>query len=284
MAGAPEPVLIVGAGRAGLGLAGALVAVGKPVVLLARHPVKAPTGVQVVEDASQWPAALETAGLVLLAVPDDAIEAAAQDLAPHVSPAAIVLHLSGLRDKSALAPLTWRVAALGSFHPLQSLVDPLDAPAHLRGAVAAVEGDGPAVAAGRALAQVLRMQPIELRAEQKAVYHAAAALVSNGAATLAGLAEDLLSAAGIREIPGHRMVGPLLTGTAQNVERLGAGEALTGPIRRGDAATVRTHLETLPPALRPLYVALGRETLRIAREQGLAAELAEAVENVLRAV
>ncbi len=283
MTGTPEPVHIIGAGRAGLGLAAALAAAGKPVVLLARHEVKAPAAVQVIPDASLWPAALGAAGLVLLAVPDDAIEKVARSVGPHLSPKAVVLHLSGLRDRTALKPLAGKVAATGSFHPLQSLVDPLDAPMHLRGAVAALEGDGEAVAAGRRLAQLLRMQPLELLSEQKPAYHAAAALVSNGAVTLAGLAEDLLAAAGIREVPGHRMVGPLLTGTAQNVERLGAGEALTGPIRRGDAKIVQTHLDTLPAALRPLYVALGRETLRIAREQGLEAARAEAVEKVLQA-
>ncbi len=249
--------------------------------MLTRHAVTLPAGIKVFEDSSTWPAALRSAGLVLLGVSDDVIGEVARDMAPHLPSNAIVLHLSGLRDKSVLRTLEGRVAALGSFHPLQSLVDPNDAPARLRGATAALEGDPAAVAAGDELARQLGMQSLEIRPDQKAAYHAASALVSNGAATLAKLAEDLLSAAGIRGVPAKEMLGPLLKGTAENVARFGAGEALTGPVRRGDAVTVQTHLDVLPANLRPLYLALARETLRVARRQGLETARADEVARVL---
>jgi predicted short-subunit dehydrogenase-like oxidoreductase (DUF2520 family) len=71
-----------------------------------------------------------------------------------------------------------------------------------------------------------------------------------------------------------------LRGTVANLER-GPAAALTGPIRRGDVATVRRHLAALAPEEQSLYRELGRVALRLAREAGLADEAAEAVERAL---
>src|SRR3954468_436137 len=119
-------VTIVGAGRMGQGLALALRGVDLFLVSRRSHPVAAPLRLFPGARAD----ALGGAGLVILAVPDDAITSVAADLAGEhsVRPDHAVLHLSGLLDRRALSPLAETGAALGSFHPLQTIADPVAAP------------------------------------------------------------------------------------------------------------------------------------------------------------
>jgi predicted short-subunit dehydrogenase-like oxidoreductase (DUF2520 family) len=100
-------------------------------------------------------------------------------------------------------------------------------------------------------------------------YHAAAGLVANGAAALAAAGSELLESAGVARSIAPKLLGPLLRSVAENVERLGLPQALTGPVRRGDAEGVRRHLEvirSLRPELEGLYLALVVAQIPLARE------------------
>lgn len=222
------------------------------------------------------------AALVLIAVPDDAIGVVAADLAREqaVGEGHIVLHLSGLLDRLALHALACTGAALGSFHPLQSIADPSTAAARLRGAFAGLEGDDRALEAGERLAGTLGMRAVRLAPGAKPAYHAGAVFASNYAVVLASVAEGLARQAGVAPAEARALYLPLLQGTVANLA-LGPVSALTGPVRRGDAATVRRHLEVLTPGDRALYRALGLAALGLAREAGLAEAPAEAVERAL---
>jgi predicted short-subunit dehydrogenase-like oxidoreductase (DUF2520 family) len=95
--------------------------------------------------------------------------------------------------------------------------------------------------------------------------------VANGAAALAAAGAELLRRAGATPDQIPAMLGPLLRSVAENVERMGLPAALTGPVRRGDAASVKKHLETLKvkaPELIPLYVATADAQLPLARALG----------------
>jgi predicted short-subunit dehydrogenase-like oxidoreductase (DUF2520 family) len=117
-------------------------------------------------------------------------------------------------------------------------------------------------------------------------YHAAAGLVANGAAALAAGGAALLGRAGVDGATAAAMLGPLLRSVAENVERLGLPEALTGPVRRGDVAGVGKHLETLArlaPDLVGLYVAMAATQVPLARALGDApGESFDAIEARLR--
>jgi predicted short-subunit dehydrogenase-like oxidoreductase (DUF2520 family) len=262
-----ETVAIIGAGRMGRGLAVALEQAGIGVRLLGR---------------SRGADEVRNAGLVLLATPDDAIGNVAADLARDqaVAEHQVVLHLSGLLDRLALQPLACTGAGLGSFHPLQSIADPASAPSLLRGAYAGLEGDERALAAGEGLAQVLGMRPVRLARGTKPAYHAGAVMASNYAVVLAAVAERLARRAGVPAADARSLYLPLMRGTVANLE-LGPAEALTGPIRRGDEATVRRHLAALTSPERRLYRELGLVALRLAREAGLGEASADAVERAL---
>lgn len=222
------------------------------------------------------------AALVLIAVPDDAIgEVAAAIAAGHaVGERHVVLHLSGLLDRHALRALAATGAALGSFHPLQSIADPSTASVRLRGAFAGLEGDDRALETGERLAGALGMHPVRLAPGAKAAYHAGAVIASNYVVVLASVAEGLAREAGVPPAQARALYLPLMQGTVGNLA-LGPAAALTGPVRRGDAATVRRHLAALTPADRALYRALGLVALAVAREAGLGAAPAAAVERAL---
>jgi predicted short-subunit dehydrogenase-like oxidoreductase (DUF2520 family) len=254
---------IVGAGRAGLGLALALGRAGHEVRLHARHarPVPAQFSLTV----GPLPAWLSQVEVVLLAVPDDAIGDVACALAAArlIKPGQTVLHLSGALGRDVLAPLDASGAALGSLHPLQSLSDPVAAPQRLAGAMAAVEGDERAIAVATALARGLGMDPVPLAARNKPTYHAAAVFAANFLVTLAATSQRLFVRAGLPADGATRALAALMQGTLDNVRAAGPGAALTGPVARGDVETIRRHLAALQGADAELYRALSRATLAV---------------------
>jgi len=268
----------------GAGLALALTAAGRRVVLLVRTSRPAPPGVGLCVGESAWSRAVADAGVVFVGTPDSAIESAAERLTAlgSVTQSHAVLHLSGLRDRTALAALEATGAALGSMHPLQAVAHPASAPGLLRGAYAAIEGDARARATARQISESIGMTAIDLEPGAKPAYHAAAALVSNYTVAIADVARRIAEAAGVPPDLAERMYLPLLRGSVSNVEQRGAAAALTGAIRRGDAETVAAHLAALEPNERQVYVALGVVTVRLARDSGLDAASAEAIDEVLR--
>jgi predicted short-subunit dehydrogenase-like oxidoreductase (DUF2520 family) len=264
----------------GQGLALALQHGGRPIFLVSRtmHPVVAPLRLH---EGGRGDA-VRMAAVVLLAVPDAAIGSVATELARDetIESRHAVLHLSGLLDRGALAALAPTGAALGSFHPLQTVSDPASAPERLRGAYAGIEGDERALAAGRELADSLGMTPVTIPPDAKPAYHAGAAIAANYTVVLAAVAQRLATSAGVTPDVARRLYLPLIRGAVANLE-IGPVAALTGPVRRGDAETVAAHLRALPPGDRELYLLLAREALRLAREAGLSAEAGERVARAL---
>lgn len=265
----------------GQGLALALMAAGRTVMLLGRGPREALA--PFCWKPAAWADTVTQSDLVLVATPDAAIEAAAAQLAATAAVEArhTVLHLSGLRDRSALEPLAATGAALGSFHPLQTIADSRTAPDRLRGAFAGIEGDARAVAQGEAMALLLGMRPVRVPSAGKVDYHLGATFAANYAAALLGKAEELAIRAGIEPAVAGELYRPLLAGAAGNLVALGPVAALTGAIRRGDLATVGAHLEALSGRDRRLYCDLGLVALRLARQAGLAPAVADQLEALL---
>jgi predicted short-subunit dehydrogenase-like oxidoreductase (DUF2520 family) len=254
---------IVGPGRAGQGLALALTQAGHDVRLHGRRGKAVPPPLRLSWGGqAPW---LSEVDVVLLAVRDGDIAAAARELggAPAVTRRHVVMHLSGMLDTAPLEPLRSSGAALGVFHPLQAIAQPETAPERLRGALAVLTGDARAIECGEALARSLGLRPVTLPASGKARYHAAAAIASNYLVVLAAVAERLMMDAGLSEDAARSGIRALMAGTLANVSAEGPA-ALTGPIARGDAATVRAHLDALPPDVRALYSALGRVALELA--------------------
>ncbi|MGH9031910.1 MAG: DUF2520 domain-containing protein, partial [Acidimicrobiia bacterium] len=171
---------------------------------------------------------------------------------------ALVLHLSGARSLDEFDDLV--VArpdvAVGSLHPLQALPSAEIGRARLPGSWCAVEG--PAERMER-LALTLGMRPFRIDAAHRVGYHAAACVASNHLVALLGQVERLAADAGV---PLAAFL-PLIRATLDNVDELGPAAALTGPVARGDAATVAAHIDALPDGERDAYRALAATALRL---------------------
>lgn len=261
-------IAIVGAGRVGLSLGRALSHGGHAVTMLTRGGQAVSGGLVSV---ASWSDALHGADVVLAAVPDDAIGAVADQLArlERITAHHVVLHCSGMHDRSALAALDVTGAALGSLHPLMTFIAAAGEPELLDGTPAVLEGDRRAVAAARELATSLGMAPvIELDGASKCRYHAGAVFAANYLVVLADVAERLAREAGAGDAAATLYL-PLMQRALVNVGERGAAASLSGPVIRGDAGTVAAHLDVLDGVDRELYQVLGRAALEIAREQGL---------------
>ena len=273
---------IIGPGRAGVGLALALVTARYHVLLHGRRRQAVPEPLALTAGPADAPPAwIAQAGVVILAVPDDAIGALAHTIAHAVTASQVVLHLSGVQGQEALEPLGVTGAALGSLHPLQTIADPERAPARLRGAWAAVEGMPAAIAAAERLALDMGMHPFRITAGAKPLYHAGAVFASNYFVVVEAVAQGLLRQAGLSDADAWAALRPLVEGTLENLNRREPGGALTGPVARADEVTIRRHLAALTGDDGALYRGLGRAALEIARGQGMdpasAARVAQAL-------
>ncbi len=280
---------IVGAGRLGTVLGAALVRRGWTVAAVVDKDARAARESRRIigrgAATTDFNRLSKAAGMVVIAVPDDALSRVARKLARSgISwSGRTVFHTSGLLPARVLEPLRKRGARIASVHPIQSFPRK-DAPASIfRGITWGVEGDPAAIAAAEEMVRSLRGNVLLLAAKDKPLYHAACSLASNAMVALGWTASGMLGAAGIKEETATGMLSPLVQGTLQNVKDLGPEKALTGPILRGDVATVRQHLRALrddPPARR-VYQILGKQILRLAEKGGLPAGRVSALKRLL---
>lgn len=214
----------------------------------------------------------QRADVIFICVPDRAIGEAAEALAEEAVRCGIdvqgkfAYHVSGSAQCDVLAPLAELGMETGSLHPLQSFAAPRDSLANIG---MAVDGTPKAQALANDLARLAGAVPFNVPAEERAAYHAAACFCSNYAVTVVALAQKLLSRWAASEEEAFKLLLPLFNGTANNLQNADtAGQALTGPIARGDAVTVKTHLAALPQEFLSAYCALGKETVKLAAENG----------------
>ena len=282
---APRPVVgLIGPGRAGIGLGLALAQAGYTVRLHGRTKKQVPSPLTLtVGDGDAAPSWIATAAVVILAVRDDGIRPLAEALAAAraITPEHVVLHLSGAQGQEALGALVTSRAALGSLHPLQTIVEPERAPARLKGSWAAVEGMPRAVQAAERLARDLGMRPFTIATKAKAIYHAGAVFASNYLVVVEAIAQRLLRHAGLTDADAWAALRPLVEGTFENLGRIEPKDALTGPIARGDTATIMRHLESLTFDDGKLYRELGRAALELAQKSGMDEATAESVADAL---
>jgi predicted short-subunit dehydrogenase-like oxidoreductase (DUF2520 family) len=280
---------VVGAGRLGTPLAAALVRRGWKLAIIVDKDARAARESRRIIGRGRAAVSLATAaraqGAVIIAVPDDVVGRVAAALARTGGTWAgrVVLHTSGVLPARVLQPLAKQGARVASLHPIQSFPKK-DLPASIfKGITWGVEGDPAGVEAACEIVGALRGNVLLLSERNKPLYHAACSLASNALVALEGTAAGVLRAAGIEEKDAAGMLGPLVQGTLQNVKNLGPEKALTGPILRGDVATVRSHLKALrdDPGTREVYKVMGKRILGLAAERGLGAARVRALRRLL---
>lgn len=191
---------------------------------------------------------LALADLVILAVPDDSITPVARSIEPLLR-RAVVAHCSGSRSSQELAEVfRGHKTAIGACHPLLAVASAKKPPT-VAGSSWLVGGDKPAVTRLSSWLQSLGAHVIRSDAHGP-LYHAAAVLVANGATALAGIGEEIFAAAGLSETARRDATASLLQSVVDNIRTLGAKASLTGPVARGDFATVKKHQQAIESSMR----------------------------------
>jgi len=250
----PDRVFVFGAGKVGRALHAALRKAKWPVTMRAAR--------------KGLPKKTIDADIVVLALRDKQLAETIPIL--RLARRAVVVHVAGALRSDVLAPLRSRCAGVAQMHPMISFASYTYFPTLGRGNVH-VEGDAVAVKRATRLARALGMTPRHFANLDPVGYHAAAALLANGAAALAAQAAEVLVASNVPRKEAPKLLGPLLRSVAENVENLGFPDALTGPVRRGDVAAIERGAQTLaaraPEAL-PLYRAAVLAQVPLARALG----------------
>jgi predicted short-subunit dehydrogenase-like oxidoreductase (DUF2520 family) len=270
-------VSIIGTGRLGTTLAVALSGKGYSIrSLVARRAQSARKAASLLDADVQVLAAkqlrsLIDADLFLITVPDDQIPQVARELSKINADQkkVTVLHTSGALSSGVLAPLREKGWHTGSIHPLMSVSAVHDA--SLEGAFWSVEGDRSALRLGKEIVRDLGGKSFSIRSEDKALYHAAAVMVSGNVVALFDVALEMLGECGLDRKTARAILAPLIASTVRNLETKTPEESLTGTFSRGDVETVKRHLaalqnKKLAEAL-DLYRLLGQRSLKLTKEQ-----------------
>jgi len=264
---------VVGAGRVGATLGAALDRAGHRVV-----------AVSAVSDSSRDRAARLLPGadvlpldevvtgvdLVLLAVPDDALRSLVAGLADADvwRGGQLVAHTSGAQGIDVLDPAAARGVLALALHPVMTFTGRSEDLDRLSGAPFGVTAQDELRPVAESLVVEMGGEPVWVPESARALYHAALSVGSNHLVTIVNDAMSLLDVAGVDNAP--RLIAPLLSASLDNALRL-RDAALTGPVSRGDAATVAMHLRTLAadaPDVLAAYVAMARRTAERARAAG----------------
>jgi predicted short-subunit dehydrogenase-like oxidoreductase (DUF2520 family) len=253
---------LIGPGRAGSTIALALHSNGWRVTAVAGRAPDTASTLTTAACLDTLPALVSDVGrgarVVVIATPDAAIEATATACGPSLESDALVVHLAGSRGLDVFAALLEARpdVRVGALHPLQSFPSTSAGLERLPGSYAAIAGD-PEV---EELAEELALRAFRVPDTMRSQYHAAAVVASNHVVALLGQVERMAKAC---DVPFDAFA-PLVLASVENAFRLRPERALTGPVARGDLATVQRHLSALDPGERDAYRALAREAARLA--------------------
>lgn len=258
---------VLGLGRLGTCLARALHAAKLPLTAVASSHVSAAIsfGQQLSAAVAAVPVERlhEHAELIFLSVPDARVTAALSQLGIGAQHA--VVHTSGALGLEALTPARTLGTGTGVFHPLQAFARGAG-PDRFRGIHVGIESATEALALQlTAVAQQLGAHGFSLAGVDRAAYHAAAVFVSNYQVALHAAAARAWSLAGLPPEAARAGLVPLAEGALRAIAEHELTDALTGPVARGDVATVERHLAALAgdPETLALYRALAEALLRL---------------------
>lgn len=272
----PRPWLrvgVVGAGRVGAVLGAALAAAGHRVVAVsAVSEASLERAATLLPDVPVHPVeeVVAAADLVLLAVPDDALTDLVAGLATTRvwRSGQIAAHTSGAHGLAPFAPAVDQGVIPLALHPAMTFTGTSLDLARLHEACFGITTPEPLRAVAEALVMEMGGEPVWVPEASRPLYHSALAHGSNHLVTLVAQTREILAEAGVEH--GERLLRPLLQASLDNA--LASGDsALTGPVARGDAGTVATHLrvlDALAPDIRPAYAAHATATARRALRTG----------------
>lgn len=278
---------VVGVGRVGSALGAALARAGHEVVAASGVSAQSRRRAEQMLPGAALLAPDETvaaADFVLLAVPDDVLRPLVAGLAETGAwrPGQLVAHTSGAQGIGVLDPAAARGVLALALHPVMTFTGRPEDLDRLDGASFGVTAPDELRPVAESLVVEMGGEPVWVPESARALYHAALSIGSNHLVTLVNDTLALLDGVGVEQ--PARLVAPLLSASLDNVLRL-RDAALTGPVSRGDVATVVSHVRTIAsraPDVLPSYAALARRTAERAQAAGrLTADQAAALREVL---
>jgi predicted short-subunit dehydrogenase-like oxidoreductase (DUF2520 family) len=211
-----------------------------------------------------------SAEIVLLTVPDEAIGSVCGRLADSgvLSGHPVVVHFSGALGSDCLRPAGECGCDVVSMHPLQTFPS---AETNINGIWWFIEGDERGSDAARQLAIDTGGNPVMISGRDKGLYHTAAVFCSNYLTSLIACALDIFEKIGLDREQARQAAAPLISAAVENTLKRGPAGALTGPIERGDAHIISSHLKAIgemEASIANLYRELGRRAVRLAEQKG----------------
>jgi len=279
MAGNGLKIGFIGAGKVGFTLAIALSKAGYTVNAISSRSIssayklgdKLPSAV--VFESPQGVA--DACHLIFITTPDSAISEVVASISSR--PGLMLCHVAAAVPVEVLDPLRTQGAVTGVFHPLQAIGS--SNAVILPGITFAIEAEEPLLRTLREMAVLLGGRVVELKGNDRVLYHASAIMASNYLVALVSMAAELWQSFATRE-RAERALVPLIRGTLDNIEQIGIPDCLTGPISRGDVQTIENHIsvirESMPQTL-DVYRLLGLKTIPIAAAKG-SIDAAKAIE------
>jgi len=225
---------------------------------------------------------VDRSDVIFITTPDSVIARVAGEITWHTGQS--VVHCSGADTARLLTAASYMGAMTGVFHPLQTFAQP--AAGIFNGVTFSIEAEEPLLSVLKTMAEALGGRWMELKPDDKPLYHASAVIAGNYLITLAKMATDLWEDFGVSKEVALAALLPLIKGTVNNLETKGIPDALTGPIARGDIDTIAKHtlaLKASHTTLLPAYRKMGRQTIPIALQKGgINADKAAEIESILR--
>lgn len=266
---------IIGAGKVGFSLGKYLVEHGIPVTgYYSRNPASAKEASEFTETVffENLADIVKDSDTLFITVPDGVIGDVWDDMGDLTVKGKNICHCSGSVSSAVFFNAEDRGAFRYSVHPLYAVSDRYSSWKDLGKAHITIEGSQAHLAETADVFRSLgnRVTIME-NPEKKAIYHAAAVMVSNQMAALADLGAQLLTTCGFTREDAETALAPLITGNALKIGQVGPVEALTGPIERGDAQTVRKHLDAMEEEnlteIREIYEGLSRVLVEMAEKK-----------------
>ena len=268
---------LIGAGRAGRAIAGAMYRAGYRFTwICSRQSANAKRlayAVDCINYGTDFNNFKGYAGFLIIAVSDDQIARVAAEAvsAGIIGGESVAAHLSGALGSDVLEPVRQAGASVMAFHPAQSFTYESDPNNVFRGICFDMEGDDRACALGENIAHDLGAKPVRLTADQRLISHLSMTVASNYTVTLFRMVEDIMKSAGISSETTIKLLMPLFSQTAVNIIESGTLKALTGPAARGDSEIIRKHiavLDTINIEYSSLYKLMAKIAVRMSVERG----------------
>lgn len=289
-----KTVAIIGAGRVGSSIGFLLARAGYAVTAVTAQTASSVEKALEFIKGGGYPAeARKAAGtdVVFITTPDRAIRDVCAEIAREggLKPGALVVHMSGAHSLELLDAAKAAGAYRAVLHPLQSVPSREQGVRNLPGSFFRIDADPEVLPLAKEL--VAALGGVELAMPKwtpdgtsASLYHAGAVAVSNYLVALIDFGLKFYEVLGADRNDALKAVLPLIKGTVENIETLGIPSALTGPIVRGDAGTMRDHFEAMrqrAPELLELYRALAKHTISVARAKGLDREKAKELLSII---